>query len=222
MRRLSRKTQEKKFLLLIATLVLLSVLLSATNSFASSDPLREDFLPERASLEELAVNQRPVSGEQDPPVTCASLDLPYTQTPLDSRTALSALDLNEVFAETGLRELGPAFKAAEERYGINAAALAAIAVHESAWGRSGLAASRNNFFGFGAYTNDPGRARTFDSPEEGIRYVAAFLREHYLSEGGRYYVDGTLRGMSRVYAADPAWKHQVAMIWQRLEDGSYL
>lgn len=129
---------------------------------------------------------------------------------------VTAEELNAVLADTGMSGLGAAFVAAEHERGVNALALAAIAAHESAWGRSALARNRHNLFGFGAYTGTSGRGATFASPEAGVDRAAGHLREQYLSPGGRYYRGAALADIGPTWAHDPKWAIKVAGVWSRL------
>ena len=43
----------------------------------------------------------------------------------------------------------------EKQYNINGIFVAAVGIHESAWGTSKIARDKNNLFGYGAYDSDP-------------------------------------------------------------------
>ncbi len=223
--RKSQHIADKKFYLIVATVVLLSVLLSSTYSYATTNDTVDAVEPVlvRTAAKDLSITMEPVEiSAPRLPLTSSALDIEYLRMPLTSQTTLSAQQLDELFEETGMQGLGPVFKQAEALYDINAAALASIAIHESAWGASGYARNRNNLFGFSAYTSHPDSAKDFDTLEASVLYVASFLQEHYLNADGKYFVDGTLMGMNKIYAADPNWKHNIATIWERLENGYFI
>lgn len=216
---------DKKFFLIVATIVLLSVLLSSNYSYATTEGTSSVSNPvlQRANAEDLNVTMEPIAVRQPRlPQTSSELDIDYVNMSLVSQTRMSADDLDTVLEGTSMQGLGSAFKEAEELYDINAAALASIAIHESAWGASSFARNRNNLFGFAAYTNSPSSAASFASKESCIMYVAEFLKSHYLNEEGKYYVDATLYGINPIYAADTSWKYNISTIWERLESGYFL
>jgi beta-N-acetylglucosaminidase len=123
-------------------------------------------------------------------------------------SAVTAYELEQVLAGTGLAGLGRDFIRAELIFGINAMFLTALAIHESQWGKSGLASDKHNLFGFGAYDADPYRfAESFESKSDCILQVAQFVREQYVDGGlsrGRSIAD-----VNRKYASDPEWSHKV-------------
>ena len=136
------------------------------------------------------------------------------------------LDTKNVFKENY-----KAFYDAERKYGINGIFLAAIAVHESGWGKSAIAVNKHNLFGFGAYDISPYEsAITFDSYAEGIDTVAAWLINNYLNPAGttlktgdtasgRYYNGSNVSGVNVRYASDPEWCIKVFAIMQNLYSG---
>ncbi|HYM83095.1 MAG TPA: glucosaminidase domain-containing protein, partial [Candidatus Dormibacteraeota bacterium] len=109
-------------------------------------------------------------------------------------------------ATTRLPHLGAAFMAAERTYGINARFLLAAALHESGWGRSYLARVRHNLFGFNAIDRDPGVANRYPTYEAGIDQTARFIRESYLTPGGRWWAgQPTLRAMQLSWSTSHGW-----------------
>lgn len=130
-------------------------------------------------------------------------------------SAVTAYELEQVFTGTPLQGLGRSFIQAELLYGINAAFLAALAIHESHWGSSAVAQDKNNLFGFGAFDDDPYRhASTFSSRQEGILSVARFLRQQYI--GGEY-AERNIAAINQRYAADPEWNSKVFSLMLELE-----
>lgn len=216
---------EKKSLFIIASIVLLTVLLSSSYSYATNSQENTDRSMAIARTQEadlLMTDQAVVIKKPLLPQTSSGQDIRYETMTLNSTTALTSQDLDLIFLGTGMEGLGRAFKAAEEAYGINASALAAIGIHESAWGASAYARQRNNLFGFGAYTSNPDAAVDFSSLDGSIDIVASFVKEHYLKEDGKYYRNACLDGMNEIYAADPNWKHNIASIWERMENGYFI
>lgn len=128
----------------------------------------------------------------------------------------TAHDLRAAIAGTELESLAAAFVRAEREYGVNALALTAIAALESNWGRSRLAETRNNLFGFGAYPHDPNQALAFASGEDAVLTVARYLAAEYLSPDGKHYKGESLTAIGASWATDPDWPAKVAAAWASL------
>lgn len=108
---------------------------------------------------------------------------------------------------------GKLFVKAEVETGINALILASIAVHESAWGTSKLARHKDNYFGWGAFDQNPYHyASRFDSRKDCILHVAKQIKDLYLTKGGRYYRGNNLNAMQINYASGKTWSEEVAEI----------
>ncbi len=136
-----------------------------------------------------------------------------------SDSGYSSVVIDQKLKNTPMAGLGKAFKAAENRSGINAFALASIAIHESAYGRSRIAKQKNNLFGFQAYDGSPYKsAKSFSSREQGIYHVADYLKRNYLTAGGKYYNGVTLQAIGKRYASDPQWATKVESIMRNLSN----
>lgn len=107
--------------------------------------------------------------------------------------------------------------------GTNAAMVFATAVHESAYGTSGYATGRNNFFGHSAFDSNPDMASSYVSPGyaffihsgKEIKWNYADVRSssHYRGE-----VLGNKRiGMNVVYASDPFWGEKIANHYYQID-----
>lgn len=109
----------------------------------------------------------------------------------------------------------------EKQYNINGMFVAAVGIHESAWGTSKIALNKNNLFGYGAYDSNPyNGAYTFDNYAEAIDLVSRVFVKFYLNpEGekiydgqvanGRYYSGNTLSAVNKRYATDKNWANGV-------------
>lgn len=137
---------------------------------------------------------------------------------LRTPSPLTARQLDAAFEEIGAYRmvgLGRAFKRAEADYGVNAAFLAAVAVHESGKGTSRIATEKYNLFGWGARDSYPFvYAYKFDSWEHGIDYVAKQLRVAYFDMRRLT----TLRRVGERYASDNAWAAKVLYWVKRLQE----
>ena len=98
------------------------------------------------------------------------------------------------------------FVAAEEKYGVNAVFLAALAAQESGWGRHCF--RQNNIFGWSG--------KSFDSKSECIDFVALKIAEKYLSEEGRCFRGKTLYGVNVCYNGSEDWVFAVAGIMEKI------
>ena len=105
----------------------------------------------------------------------------------------------------------------EDEYNINGMFVAAIGIHESAWGTSQIAVQKNNLFGYGAYDSNPyNGAYTFSNYSESIDLLARVFVKYYLNPAGTsiyggekalgiYYNGANLNGINVKYASDKNW-----------------
>ena len=99
--------------------------------------------------------------------------------------------------------------------------VAAIGIHESAWGTSKIAKDKKNLFGYGAYDSNPyNGAYNFTEYAESIDLIARVLVKYYLNPkgtsiyngeiaAGTYYTTPTLTGVNNKYATDKNWANAV-------------
>ena len=125
-------------------------------------------------------------------------------------------DKNNVFKENA-----EYFYYIEQQYNINGIFVAAVGIHESAWGTSSISKNKKNLFGYGAYDSDPsGSAHTFQTYGEGIDLVARVFMKYYLNPSGTpiyggeiatgtYYEGATLTAVNKRYATDKNWANGV-------------
>jgi beta-N-acetylglucosaminidase len=141
-----------------------------------------------------------------------------------SKSGFSATQIDRAWTNLGAYNMvgtGKSFIEAEKRTGVNALILAAIAAHESAFGRSRIAQDKNNLYGFGAFDHDPyNMAHTFSSYHDGTITVASYLSRNYLTSGGRYYCGDTLQGINTHYATDIYWADRVSNMMKTIAEAS--
>lgn len=125
-------------------------------------------------------------------------------------------DKNGVFKENAKY-----FYYAEQSYGINGVFVAAIGIHESAWGTSKIATNKKNLFGYGAYDMSAyASAYSYNGYATGIDMISRVLVKHYLNPKGtsiyngevatgKYYNGCTLAGVNKKYATDKKWSDSV-------------
>lgn len=113
----------------------------------------------------------------------------YSQTPssasnkkLTDKFQGSAEQLNKQLNRKNgvLKNKGEVFLAAQEKYGINAAILAAIAINESAYGTSKKARNLNNV---GGIRSGAKGFKKFNSVDECIMEMARLLKNSYINKG---------------------------------------
>ena len=150
------------------------------------------------------------------------LDHPFQFSNLKSRTNYTAADINRLYSLMGANDSklagkGATFKAAEQRYRVNALYLVAHSALESAWGRSKIAKDKNNFFGISAYDDTPYTSATkFDDVDSGILGAARWINSRYLHNSGYpangAYLGNKAGGMNVNYATAPYWGESIASI----------
>ena len=109
----------------------------------------------------------------------------------------------------------------EKQYNINGIFVAAVGIHESAWGTSKIAKEKNNLFGYGAYDSNPyNGAYNFSNYSESIDLIARVFVKYYINPkgtniyggekaAGTYYNGPTLSGINTRYASDKNWANAV-------------
>lgn len=134
------------------------------------------------------------------PADAAAMDL-------GTPSGLSAEELRAGLKKS-LPEFAEDFIAAEEKYGVNAVFLAALAAFESGWGRHCF--RENNIFGWSG--------KSFETKAECIDFVASRIAEHYLSEDGKYYHGMDLYGVNHSYNGNAEWVEKIAGIMSKITE----
>lgn len=116
----------------------------------------------------------------------------------------------------------------EKQYNINGIFVAAVGIHESAWGTSKIATQKNNLFGYGAYDSNPyNGAYEFTNYSESIDLISRVFVKYYINQKGTaiyggetavgiYYNGSTLTGINTKYASDKNWANAVYSYMQYL------
>ena len=125
-------------------------------------------------------------------------------------------DTNKIFANQA-----EYFYYIEKQYHINGVFVAAVGIHESAWGTSKIAKDKKNLFGYGAYDSNPYKgAYQFSDYSESIDLIARVFVKYYINPKGTdiyggekavgtYYNGSTLSGINTKYATDKNWANGV-------------
>ena len=180
----------------------------------------EGYLPNKKLTSEAVtpkiVEQNRIAKIKDSLTKEMDLTEPSGLTLSDYKTILgyNPSDKNSIFADNY-----EAFYNAEQKYGVNGIFIAAIGIHESAWGNSYLAKEKNNLFGYRAYDRDPiNSAQDFDSYEDAINVVAEALSKNYLTPTGSFFNGYTVESVNKKYATDKAWHEKVFSYMELLYD----
>ena len=116
----------------------------------------------------------------------------------------------------------------EQQYNINGMFVAAVGIHESAWGTSKIANNKHNLFGYGAYDSNPyNGAYSFTDYSESIDLIARVFVKYYINPAGtkiydgntasgKYYSGSTLSSINKKYATDSNWANAVYKYMQYL------
>ena len=180
----------------------------------------EGYLPNKKLTSEAVtpkiVEQNRIARIQDSLTKEMDLTAPSGLTLSDYKTILgyNASDKNSIFADNY-----EAFYNAEQKYGVNGIFIAAVGIHESAWGTSYLAKEKNNLFGYKAYDRDPiNSAQDFESYVDAINVVAEALSKNYLTPTGSFFNGYTVESVNQKYASDKAWHEKVFSYMELLYD----
>ena len=148
----------------------------------------------------------------------------YQFLPLRSKTNISADIFNSYISKydnSVMRGTGQTFIDAQNKYGINALLLFAMAAHESANGTSGYATKRNNLFGWNAVDADPNQATSFSSVAVCVNEQAGVnLRGFVDVTDGRFFsssLGNKGSGLNVKYASDPYWGMEIASIVYQID-----
>lgn len=110
----------------------------------------------------------------------------------------------KILKGTALEDCSDYFTECEEKYGVNAIGVMAIAVHESAWGTSRRAQEDHNLTGYGVYS-DSAKGINAPSKEENLLMTAKLLKESYLTRSGSHYKGTSLMAVNESYCTSGDW-----------------
>lgn len=110
----------------------------------------------------------------------------------------------KILKGTALEDCSDYFIECEEKYGVNAIGVMAIAVHESAWGTSRRAQEDHNLTGYGVYS-DSAKGINAPSKEENLLMTAKLLKESYITRSGSHYKGTSLMAVNESYCTSGDW-----------------
>lgn len=138
---------------------------------------------------------------------------------------LSARQLNNWIRATSpsspFNGQGNVFMEAQKQSGLDARYILAHAALESGWGKSNIARKYNNYFGIGAFDNDPNNAKNFSNSglASGIINGAKWIAKNYYNSSYKQKTLYKMRNNNGVhqYATDPNWHNKIANIMKGSE-----
>lgn len=154
--------------------------------------------------------------------------------PLNQKSGLTLEDFKKVLSENiadknkVFENNAENFYNIEQKYNVNGIFLAAVGIHESAWGTSTISLEKKNLFGYGAYDRDPyNLSYQFEEYKEGIELVAKVFAKYYINPKGTpiydnqtaeadHYNGSTLEGVNKKYSTDTNWCTRVYYYMQYL------
>lgn len=84
---------------------------------------------------------------------------------------------------------------------------------------SSIVKDKNNLMSWTAFDQDPyNKATKFNNYSAAIIHPARFLSQNYLNPQGKYYVDGTVKGVNKHYATAKNWYSNVNYGMKKLND----
>jgi beta-N-acetylglucosaminidase len=118
--------------------------------------------------------------------------------------------------------LGAYIKQIEVEHRVNALFILATAVHESDYGISGNAMTKNNLFGIKVFDSTPEAGEKYATPQRSIEaFVTEYTNKNYGLPAGAYAKGAApgnkTAGINAHYASDPTWGSKIAGHMWRLD-----
>lgn len=134
---------------------------------------------------------------------------------LKDRQSTGAVRYKDAPTKSKLIGLGNYLKAIEETHRVNALFILATAIHESDYGMSGNAQTKNNIFGIQVFDSSPDKGTMYGRPENSIdAFINEYMNKNYANPLGGYSYGAVLGnkvvGFNVRYASDPHWGSKIA------------
>jgi beta-N-acetylglucosaminidase len=118
--------------------------------------------------------------------------------------------------------IGAYLKEMETTYRVNAMFILAAAIHESNFGISGNAMTKNNLFGIKVFDGSPEDGEKYAKPQDSIlAFVTRYINASYGPQGGSYAKGmapgNKTTGFNVHYASDPQWGSKIAGHMYRID-----
>lgn len=204
--------------------------LNLKNQKSETVSSQEEILAKPVSLElkEEVATAPEIKIEEEKKIESKVKKLPvgYHANDLTEKSNLNVTEMENVLKDAPrgtLAKYAKYFVDAEEKYSVNAFALAAIAAQESAWGTSDRAINQNNLTGYAVY-NSKSRGSSFSSAGESIMLTAKLLKENYLTPGAENFNGTSIQAANKDYClkddsseTDYGWSKNINSIAEELE-----
>lgn len=153
--------------------------------------------------------------------TAAQLDQ-YIQEVLQQRVRLNPTKYKDALTKSKLIGLGSHLKKVEKEHRVNAMFILAAAIHESDFGMSGNAQTKNNIFGIRVYDSRPEMGTVFKNPTDSVdEFIYGYMNKNYAVPNGAYAKGAApghkSSGANVHYASDPNWGAKIAAHMWRMD-----
>lgn len=134
---------------------------------------------------------------------------------LDARQKTGIARYKNASTKSKLIGLGTYAKKMEELHNVNAMFIIATAIHESDYGMSANAQTKNNIFGIRVFDSSPDKGEYYQNPTKSIdAFITRYINLNYANPFGAY-ANGAAPGNKAVgfnmkYASDPFWGSKIA------------
>ncbi|MFP3919015.1 S-layer homology domain-containing protein [Lysinibacillus telephonicus] len=141
---------------------------------------------------------------------------------LENREAFGGAQYKDATTKSKLIGLGSFLKEMEKAEHINALFVLATAIHESNYGMSANAQTKNNLFGIKVYDGDVQQGEKYTAPADSVKaFVVHYMQERYVPQSALYpfgAVPGNkTTGINVYYASDPHWGSKIAGHMYRID-----
>lgn len=146
--------------------------------------------------------------------TAAELDS-YINWALADRQSTGIARYKDATVKSKLIGLGEYLKSVEKTYRVNAMFILATAIHESDYGISANAQTKNNIFGIRVFDSSPEMGEIYVTPENSVNaFIQRYINLNYANPLGAH-ANGAVPGNKAVginvkYASDPNWGSKIA------------
>ena len=119
--------------------------------------------------------------------------------------------------------LGSFLKKIESEYKVNALFILSSAMHESDYGMSENAQTKNNLFGIRVFDSSPEEGSKYKKPEDSVyAFMKEYINKNYVPQSG-YYANGAVPGTKNIginvyYASDAYWGSKIAGHMYRIDE----
>ena len=145
------------------------------------------------------------------------------ETLIAEREKLNPTKYKDASTTSKLIGLGSFLKEIEMEYKVNALFILSTAMHESDYGMSTNAQTKNNLFGIRVFDSSPEDGSKYKIPEDSVyAFMNEYINKNYVPQSGNYAngaVPGTKNtGINVYYASDAFWGSKIAGHMYRIDE----